>query len=119
MKPSILVVDDDQDIAINMADVLNDLGYDAEIANDGGSALKLVQSKAYDVALLDFKMPDMDGAELYAQIKKLQPGVVAIMVTAYAESDGVDRALRAGTWRVLRKPIDFEKLLGFIEEAVH
>jgi DNA-binding NtrC family response regulator len=45
--------------------------------------------------------------------------VVAIMVTAYAESDGVDRALRAGTWRVLRKPIDFEKLLGFIEEAVH
>ena len=117
MNASILIVDDDQDIAINMSDVLNDLGYEADIANDGSSALKLARSKQYDVALLDFKMPDMDGAELYARMKKLQPSVVAIMVTAYAESDGVDRALSAGTWQVLRKPIDFDKLLGFIQEA--
>lgn len=117
MSIFILVVDDDQDIAINMSDVLNDLGYETDIANDGDTALQLVQNKAYDIVLLDFKMPGMDGAELFARMKQLRPQVVAIMVTAYAEGEGVDRALTAGTWKVLRKPIDFERLLGFIHEV--
>lgn len=118
MKPpdtSILVVDDDRDIAINMSDVLTDLGYHIDIASDAESALRLVEINAYDIALLDFKMPDMDGVALYEQIKELQPTVVGIMLTAYAGSDGLDRAIRAGTWQVLRKPIDFEKLLGLIQ----
>jgi DNA-binding response OmpR family regulator len=117
MNASILIVDDDLDIAINMFDVLNDLGYEADIANDGRTALSLIRGKTYDIALLDFKMPDMDGAELYSRIKELQPSIVAIMLTAYAETDGVERALSAGTWTVLRKPIDFDVLLGYIRQV--
>jgi len=118
-ETSILVVDDDRDIALNMSDLLTDLGYHIDIAYDGESALKLVAQNDYDIALLDFKMPDMDGASLYEKIKRLQPALVAIMVTAYAGSDGVDRAKRAGTWQVLRKPVDFEKLLGLIQQAAN
>jgi len=116
--PAILIVDDDPDIAISVSDVLTDMGYQTDIAGDGQSALDLVRNRSYDVALLDFKMPEMDGVALYQQIQKLRPTIVAIMVTAYAGSDGVNRARNAGTWKVLRKPVDLDTLLGLIEEAV-
>ena len=116
-EPSVLVVDDDDDIRCNVRDILEDLGYRTDTAHDGPSALKLVQEKSYDVALLDFKMPGMDGATLYAEIKRVRPEIVAIMVTAYAGSDGTDKAKEAGTWKVLRKPVDFDALLPFVEQA--
>lgn len=114
---SILVVDDDADITCNVLDILTDLGYDADSAHDGESALQLVRGKAYDVAVLDFKMPDMDGATLYKHIKLLSPETVGIMVTAYANRDGVERAKEAGVRQVLRKPVDPRTLLSGIDEA--
>ena len=116
-ETAILVVDDDDDIRSNVKDILEDLGYRTDTAHDGPSALKLVQQKSYDVALLDFKMPGMDGATLYSEIKKLRPETVAIMVTAYAGSGGVERAKDAGTWKVLRKPVDFGALLHLVKQA--
>lgn len=118
MTPSILVVDDDQDIASNMSDILKESGYRVDQAHNGSSALQLVSKNAYDVALLDFKMPDMNGADLYGKIKQTQPDVVAILVTAYAGDDGVQRAKAAGTWKVLRKPVDIPAMLGYVEEAL-
>jgi CheY-like chemotaxis protein len=115
--PAILVVDDDADIRCNVKDILDDLGYRADTAHDGPSALHMVKNHSYDVALLDFKMPGMDGATLYAEMKKLRPEIVAIMVTAYAGSDGVSKAKAAGTWKVLRKPVDFAALLPLLEQA--
>ena len=114
---SILVVDDDVDISANIRDILTDFGYRADVAHNGATALNLVKKKPYDVALLDFKMPDMDGAALYEKIRKIQPSIVAIMVTAYAGSDGVQRAMDAGTWHVLRKPVDMAILMEFVEAA--
>ena len=115
--PAILVVDDDLDIRCNVKDILDDLGYRADTAHDGPSALNMVQNHSYDVVLLDFKMPGMDGATLYAEMKKLRPEMVAIMVTAYAGSGGVAKAKAAGTWKVLRKPVDFAALLPLLDQA--
>lgn len=115
--PAILVVDDDADIRCNVKDILDDLGYRADTAHDGPSALHMVENHSYDVVLLDFKMPGMDGAVLYAEMKKLRPEIVAIMVTAYAGSDGVAKAKAAGTWKVLRKPVDFAALLPLVDQA--
>ena len=94
-SPSILVVDDDADICRNLSDILSDLGYHVATAHDGPSALELVRKNTYDVALLDLKMPGMDGLELYRQIKKLQAGMVAMIVTAYASSETAEAALSA------------------------
>ena len=116
---SVLVVDDDDDIRCNVRDILEDLGYRTDTAHDGPSALKLVERNSYDVALLDFKMPGIDGATLYAEIKKLRPEVVAIMVTAYAGSDGVEKAKEAGTWKILRKPVDVSALLPLVDQAAN
>ncbi len=119
MQHSILVVDDDIDISSNVQDILQDLGYRADVAHDGKSALQLVAENSYDVAVLDYKMPGMDGATLFEHIHLLQPGIVAIMVTAHAGSDGIQRATDAGTWQVLRKPVNVQNLLGLIDEATH
>ena len=115
---SFLVVDDDRDIRTNIYDILTDLGYDADTTADGRSALELVRKKTYGLALLDYKMPDLDGTTLYVEMKQLQPELVAIMVTAHAACDGVKRARDAGTWQVLRKPVDLDRLLALIAEML-
>jgi DNA-binding response OmpR family regulator len=117
-SPSILVVDDDVDTCRNLSDILTDLGYRVDVAHDGPSALELVRRNPYDVALLDYKMPGMDGVTLYRAVKKQRAGTVAIVVTAYASAATTEEALQAGAWRVLPKPVDFPKLLGLVEEAV-
>jgi CheY-like chemotaxis protein len=117
-KPSVLVVDDDPDTCRNLADILSDLDYHVDTANDGLTALRLVRERPYDVALLDYKMPGMDGLTLYREIKKLRSGTVAIVVTAYAGSGTTEEALQAGAWQVLSKPVDFPRLLGLVSEAV-
>lgn len=116
-KPSILVVDDDVDTCRNLSDILTDLGYRVDTAHDGPAALELVRHNAYDVALLDYKMPGMDGLTLYRAIKRLRAGTVAIVVTAYASGTNAAEALEAGAWQVLPKPVDFPKLLGLVAEA--
>jgi CheY-like chemotaxis protein len=118
MRPSILVVDDEVDTCRNLSDILTDLGYHVDVAYDGLSALELVRKNAYDVALLDMKMPGMDGVTLYREIKKLRADTVAIVVTAYAGGDTKAEALTAGAWQVLSKPVDFPRLLAFVDEAL-
>lgn len=117
-NPQILVVDDDIDICRNLSDILSDLGYRVHYALDGASALELVKRKAYDVALLDLRMPGMDGLTLYREIKKLRAGTVAMIVSAYASSATAEEALTAGAWQVLSKPLEFPKLLGLLDQAI-
>jgi CheY-like chemotaxis protein len=111
-------VDDDADICHNLADILADLGYQVDTAHNGPAALELVRRRAYDVALVDLKMPCMDGIELCRQIRGLRASTVAVIVTAYAGGDAPAAARAAGVWRVLPKPVDLPLLLGLIGEAL-
>jgi CheY-like chemotaxis protein len=114
----ILVVDDDVDICSNLRDILSDLGYQVDVAHDGQSALDLVRRQHFDVVLLDFKMPGMDGLTLHREIKRLRAETVALMVTAYSEDGTAEAARAAGIWRVLSKPVDLRGLLSLVVEAV-
>jgi CheY-like chemotaxis protein len=117
-RASILVVDDEADTCRNLSDILTDLGYDVDIALDGFAALDLARKKSYDIALLDLKMPGMDGLTLYRELRKLCSETVAIVVTAYASKATAEEALAAGAWQVLPKPVDFPRLLALVEEAL-
>lgn len=116
--PRILVVDDDEDICRNLCDILSDLGYEVDSALDGPTALLLIERQPYDVALIDYRMPGMDGLTLYREIKRRRADTVSLLVTAYATRETADEALTAGAWRVLSKPVDFSKLLELVEEAL-
>lgn len=116
--PAILVVDDEVDTCRNLSDILTDLGYRVDVAYEGQSALEHVRKQAYDIALLDLKMPGMDGLTLYREIKKLRADTVAIVVTAYAGGDTKAQALAAGACSVLAKPVDFTHLLELVDEAL-
>jgi two-component system, NtrC family, response regulator HydG len=117
--PRILVVDDDPDICENLKDILNDIGYHVETAHDGPRALEMLTGPPFDVVLLDFRMPGMDGVTLYRKIKEQRAGTVALLLTAFAGPQTTHDALSAGAWKVLAKPVDFSNLLGLVEEALH
>src|SRR5260221_6537840 len=92
---SVLVVDDDVDTCRNLSDILSDLGYQVAIAHDGPAALELVRQRHFDVALLDLKMPSMDGLELYRAIRQMRADTVLLIITAYAGGSTTEEALAA------------------------
>ena len=114
----ILIVDDEVDACANLSDILTDLGYQVDVAYDGPSALEKVKMSAYDVALLDLKMPDMDGVELYRRIKAIRSGIVAIIVTAFAGSATAQAALDLGAVEIVAKPVNFPNLLRLLKHAL-
>lgn len=118
-NPSILIADDDVDTCLNLADIFTDLGYQVDMAHDGLGALDHVRNKPYDVAVLDLKMPGMDGLMLYRQIKKVQAGTVAFLVSGFATIAIADEAVAAGVAHVLPKPVDLPRLLGLMNQALH
>jgi len=115
---SILLVDDDIDACANMADILGELGYQVDVAHEGETALEILRLRPFAMALLDLRMPGMDGLALYREIKKLRPGTVAIIVSAYVDVTAVQEALAAGAWKVLTKPVDVPRLLRLIGETL-
>ncbi len=114
----ILVVDDDVDICRNLADILVDLGYQVDFAHDGRSGLELAERSNYDVAIVDLRMPVMDGIELAREIRRCRAGTVSILATAWAGPETAALALTAGAWRVMEKPLAFPELLGLLKEAL-
>lgn len=113
----ILIVDDDRDTCTNFSDILQELGFNTDVAHDGPSALRLVRANYYDIALLDFMMPEMDGATLFREIKKIRPETNAVMITAYAGKDGAQAARDAGAMRILSKPVEMQELINLVSEA--
>jgi CheY-like chemotaxis protein len=114
---SILLVDDDRDTCASLSDVISDMGYHVDVAYDGPAALQLTKRHGYGLALLDFKLPGMNGVEHYCHIKRVRADTVGILVTAFAADGTLKAAVGAGIRRVLAKPVDFGSLLPLIEEV--
>lgn len=117
-SPLILVVDDEEDICRNLSDILGDLGCRVETASNGASALEMVKRRPYDVALLDLRMPGMDGLELCRAMKAVRSETVAILVTAHASGSTAEEALASGVWQVVPKPVNLGRLLKLVDEAL-
>jgi CheY-like chemotaxis protein len=113
----LLVVDDDFDTRANLSDILSDLGYEVRTAADAAIALRLIEEQAFDVVLLDLKLPGIDGLQLYREVKHRSPATLAILITGFADSDTRMRAEQLGVWRILPKPVDVPALLPLISEA--
>lgn len=114
----ILAVDDDQSTRRIVGKLLSGRGYAVDTVADGPGALDLVRKNQYDLAVLDYEMPLMNGVELFRHISKLRPATVGIFLTAHTRLDTVFPAVEAGITRVLGKPIDGDELLTVVEQLV-
>jgi two-component system response regulator HydG len=119
MKTKILVVDDDHAHRKMLDIVLSADGYDVHQAEDGSKAIGLIENQFYDVVLMDIRMKDMNGIEAQKQIKDISPGVIVIMMTAYASVSTAVEALKSGAYDYLTKPIDIDELNILIKKAIH
>jgi DNA-binding response OmpR family regulator len=113
-----LLVDDDKDTCASMSDIFLDLGYTVDTAYDGPGALELSGRNQYRLALLDYKMPGVDGLELCRRLKHSQPSVVVALITAFCSIAATGAAAEAGVRCSLLKPVEFSVLMPLVEEVV-
>ncbi len=114
----ILVVDDDENIRNTMKTILEDEGYIVDSAATGREAVQKTQKSAYNIALLDIRLPDMEGVELLKLIKDTVPRTRKIMVTGYPSMQNAISALNKNADAYLIKPIDIENLLNIVKEQL-
>lgn len=115
-KTSILIIDDDPGITETLNDILDELGYDADVAGDGFTAIEKSKKRTYDIALIDIRMPGIDGVTTLRALKKISPLMVGVMMTAYSLEGVREKALKEGAVDILQKPFGIDELIGLIKK---
>lgn len=111
----VLVVDDEPEFVATLVKRLSRRGLVCATAFTGAAAIAIVQREAFDVVLLDMKLPDLDGNEVLREVKRLKPETQVVILTGHiSASDGLE-GLGDGANDYLMKPVEFESLL----EALH
>jgi DNA-binding NtrC family response regulator len=105
---SILVVEDGQSQREVMRDFLREKGHDVSEAEQGEEALDLLGRNYVDLLLIDYKMPGMDGMELLERVKRVNPEIDVIMMTAYGTVETAVQAMKAGAADYITKPIELD-----------
>ena len=114
----ILVVDDKQSFCFMIKGYLEDAGYEADCAANGGEALALLEHGRFDLVLSDMVMPEMDGMTLLRQVRSLQPLIPFVLVTAHGSVDSAVAAMKEGADDYLLKPLNREELLVVVERLL-
>ena len=117
-KPSILIVEDDRNIRIPLNTILEQKGYKTDTAKTGQEAIQKSKDRFFNLALLDIKLPDMQGTELLTAMNENTPKMLKIMITGYPSLENAVEALNHGADAYFIKPVKTEKLLALIEEKL-
>ncbi len=115
---SVLIIDDEAAIRESLETLLEFEGYSVESAETGEEGLAKLAERPFDLALLDFALPDRNGLEILADIRARDPQLAVIMITAYGTLDNAVRAMQKGATNFIQKPWDNEKLLADVRAAV-
>jgi DNA-binding NtrC family response regulator len=113
-----LVVDDDKAILRGLVGILQSKGYDVDTAETGKETISKSKAKTYNLAVLDIKLPDVEGTELLIDLGKITPSLMKIMVTGYASLDNAVDSVNFGADAYLMKPVNPEKLLEIVAEKL-
>lgn len=114
----VLVVDDEEGQRLFIKGALEPIGYEVVTARDGAEALKKAQAQAFRVALVDLKMPKMDGLQTVAALKREQPSLACVLMTAHATEEVSLGSLQHDLVSCLLKPIDLALLRSTVQQAV-
>lgn len=114
----ILIVDDDEAILESLKAILELKGYKVDVARTGQEAIEKSKSNVYNLALLDIKLPDMEGTDLLVKMHGSEPKMMKVMLTGFPSLENAVRALNLGADAYLMKPINPKELLKVIEEKL-
>jgi two-component system response regulator HydG len=115
---AIFVVDDEKSHRMMLRAHLEEEGFEVVEASDGQEAVERVKERLFDLVLIDFKMPRMDGMEALKHIKKINPATPVIMMTAYGSINSAVEALKLGAEDYLTKPLDMDEILIKVKKAL-
>ncbi len=115
----VLVIDDDPAICKTVGLLLEDHGYSPRTFTDPDEALGTAEEESFQIALLDLRMPKMDGVEVVEKLKKIDSRMSCIVMTAYPDLDSATETMRRGTCDYIAKPFKQEELINSIERACH
>jgi len=113
----LLLVDDEEDLVTFLAHRLRKREVQVTVALGGEEALAAARSQNFDVAIVDLKMPDIDGITVMERLKERQPFLEIVMLTGHGSHDSAWEAGRLQAFRYLLKPYDFDELLDVIRQA--
>jgi DNA-binding NtrC family response regulator len=114
----ILIVDDEFNSRSLLAQLLEDEGFAVTTAEDGRSALHVLENEPCGIVLTDIRMPLMDGIELFHKVKELYPDIPVILFTAYGTIESAVNALKEGAFHYLEKPVNIDLLKHTIKQAL-
>jgi DNA-binding NtrC family response regulator len=114
---TVLVIDDEQLIRRSIARRLTAAGYVVREAENGQAALEQSRS-GIDLAILDYRLPDLDGLTVLKQIRQIDPDVLVVLLTAYASVETAVEAMKLGAYHFMNKPFDLEALAALVEQAL-
>jgi len=117
MRPaSVMIVDDDRDLAESLAEMLELQGYQVQIAGDGREAVERHRRESFDITFMDVRMPVMNGVDSFFAIRAFKPDAKVVLMTGYEESM-VAKAMAAGALGLLNKPFLMDDLLTKLADA--
>ncbi|GAB6182681.1 sigma-54-dependent transcriptional regulator [Thermodesulfovibrio hydrogeniphilus] len=119
MKEKILIVEDDPAMRLGMSHFLASSGYSVKTIEDGNKALSAIEQETFDIAIVDLKLPGVDGLNLLKHIKSIQPQTGVIMITAFADVKTAVQAMKDGAFDYIAKPFSNDELLMIIERFLH
>ncbi|MFZ7128711.1 MAG: sigma-54-dependent transcriptional regulator [Desulfobacterales bacterium] len=119
MRPQILIVDDEADMLRLLKRVISrEMDSDIETAQSAEEALRIFEKKSFDLALLDIRMPGMDGMELLVELKARVPWLTVLMMTAYGAIEVAVEAIKKGAYDFITKPFDHDEIIHHIGNAL-
>jgi DNA-binding response OmpR family regulator len=117
-KKTILVIDDDKSILRTFTRILTKAGYEIDVAETGKEAFEKAEKHKYDLALVDVRLPDIDGTDLLLKMQDSLHDTVKIVITGFPSLEVGVKALDAGADAYLVKPVKPEELLALIDEKL-
>ena len=118
VKYQILIADDEPSITVGLAELLELEGYETTTVNDGKEALKQIEEKPFDIALLDLVMPGLDGLQILNEINKTGLSTTVIMISGKGSTETTVKAIKSGAYDYLDKPVDPNRLRTIIAKAL-
>ena len=113
---NILIVDDDEDYAESLSELLRLHRHHTVIARGGAEAVAKVAERSFDIVFMDIRMPGMNGIEALKALRSIRPGASVVMMTAYSVDEMLSDAVNLGARGVLHKPLKLSKLLDLLAE---